>query len=103
MVNFRLAAVGSIAKPRLREIDPASGPASEARKGTRPVWFGRAGGFVATPVYDRSRLGADHRFEGPAIVEEMDSTTLVLPGYAVTVDRFANLLVTRVRHLLDTS
>ena len=93
MVNFRLAALGSIAKPRLKEIEPATGPASNARKGTRPVWFGTAGEFVATPVYDRSRLAAEHRFDGPAIVEEMDSTTLVLPGYAVTVDRFANLLI----------
>ena len=93
MVNFRLAALGSIAKPRLREIDPASGPASDAEKGTRPVWFGTAGDFVATPVYDRSRLAAEHRFEGPAIVEEMDSTTLVLPGYAVTVDRCGDLLI----------
>ena len=93
MVNFRLAALGTIAKPRLREIEPASGPASEARKGTRPVWFEPADGLVATPVYDRSRLAAGHRFEGPAIVEEIDSTTLVLPGYAVTVDRFGNLLI----------
>ena len=93
MVNFRLAALGSIAKPRLKEIEAATGPASEAGKGTRPIWFGTAGGFVTTPVYDRSRLAAEHRFEGPAIVEEMDSTTLVLPGYAVTVDRFANLLI----------
>ena len=94
MVNFRLAALGSIAKPRLREIEPASGPALDARKGTRPVWFGSADGFVATPVYDRSRLAAEHRFEGPAIVEEMDSTTLVLPDYRVVVDRFGNLLIT---------
>ena len=93
MVNFRLAALGSIAKPRLKEIEPASGPASEARKGTRPVGSGTAERFVTTPVCDRSRLAAEHRFEGPAIVEEMGSTTLVLPGYAATVVRFANLLV----------
>ena len=59
----------------------------------RQVYFDAAGGFVATPIYDRSRLGAGHRFDGPAIVEEMDSTTLVLPGYAVEVDRYANLLI----------
>ena len=93
MVNFRLAALGSISKPRLREIESATGPTSDAEKGARSVWFGTAGDFVATPVYDRSRLAADHRFEGPAIVEEMDSTTLVLPGYKVTVDRFGNLLI----------
>ena len=94
MVNFRLAALGSITKPRLREIEAASGPAGEATTEARPVWFGTAGDFVPTPVYDRRRLAAEHRFAGPAIVEEMDSTTLVLPGYAVTVDRYGNLLVT---------
>ena len=93
LVNFRLSALGSIRKPRLREIAPRSGPASEARKGLRQVCFDAAGGFVPTPVYDRSRLAAGHRFEGPAIVEEMDSTTLVLPEYTVEVDRYANLLI----------
>ena len=93
LVNFRLSALGSIRKPGLREIAPRSGPAGEARKGMRQVCFDAAGGFVPTPVYDRGRLGAGHRFDGPAVVEEMDSTTLVLPGYTVAVDRYANLLV----------
>ena len=60
---------------------------------SRQVHFDAAGGFVETPVYDRARLGAGHRFDGPAIVEEMDSTTLVLPGYGVEVDRYGNLLI----------
>ena len=59
--------------------------------------FDATGGFVEIPVYDRARIGAGHRFDGPAIVEEMDSTTLVLPGYAVEVDRYGNLLVSPVR------
>ena len=93
LVNFRLSALGSIRKPRMREIPAQSGPVGEARKGSRQVYFDASGGFVATPIYDRGLLGAGHRFDGPAIVEEMDSTTLVLPGYAVAVDRFGNLLV----------
>ena len=93
LVNFRLSALGSIRKPRLREIAARSGSVGEARKGVRQVYFDASGGFVETPVYDRGRLGAGHRFDGPAIVEEMDSTTLVLPGYAVEVDRYGNLLV----------
>ena len=93
LVNFRLSALGSIRKPRLREIAAQSGPVEEACKGTRQVYFDASAGFVETPVYDRSRLGAGHRFDGPAIVEEMDSTTLVLPGYTVEVDRYANLLI----------
>ena len=93
LVNFRLSALGSIRKPRMREVATHSGPASDARKGMRQVHFDAAGGFVETPVYDRARLGAGHRFDGPAIVEEMDSTTLVLPGYGVEVDRYGNLLI----------
>ena len=93
LVNFRLSALGSIRKPRLREVAPQSGPVSEARKGTRQVCFDAAGGFVPTPIYDRRRLAAGHRLDGPAVVEETDSTTLVLPGYTVAVDRYANLLI----------
>ena len=93
LVNFRLSALGNIRKPKLREVAGQSGPASGARKSTRQVYFDAAGGFVETPVYDRARLAAGHRFDGPAIVEEMDSTTLVLPNCTVEVDRFGNLLI----------
>ena len=93
LVNLRLSALGNIRKPKLREIASQSGPASDARKSVRQVHFDAAGGFVETPVYDRARLGAGHRFDGPAIVEEMDSTTLVLPDHTVEVDRYANLLI----------
>jgi len=92
-VNFRLSALGNIRKPKLREVAARSGPASQARKGMRQVHFDGSGGFVPTPIYDRARLAAGHRFGSPAIVEEMDSTTLVLPGYSVEVDRYANLLI----------
>lgn len=93
LVNFRLSALGSIRKPEPREIASSVGPASEARKGARPVYFGAAVEFLTTPVYDRGRLAAGHRFEGPAVIEEMDATTLVQPGFEVEVDRFANLLI----------
>jgi N-methylhydantoinase A len=96
LVNFRLTAVGSIRKPQLREIAPAKRPVSEAEKGSRSVFFGVAGKFLTTTVYDRARLAAGHRFEGPAIVEEMDSTTLVQPGFRVEVDRYGNMLVSAV-------
>ena len=44
-------------------------------------------------IYDRGRLGADDVVAGPAIVSEMDSTTVVLPGYSATVDTVGNLLI----------
>jgi len=93
LVNFRLTAVGQIAKPRLREISAARGDVRQAAKGTRPVYFGALRDFVTTIVYDRAKLGAGHSLCGPAIVEEIDSTTLVLPDFKAEVDRWGNLLI----------
>src|SRR5258708_859059 len=65
-----------------------------ARRETRSVWF-PATGFVGTPVYDRARLPADAALDGPAIVEQMDATTVVPPGWDLRVDDAGNLILTR--------
>jgi N-methylhydantoinase A len=57
------------------------------------VYFDETGDFVTTPVYRRERLQAGHRLEGPAIVEQMDSTTVLLPGQWAAVDAQGNLLI----------
>ena len=92
LVNFRLTALGAIQKPRFREISSSNG-APAAAVAERPVYFGSQGDFVPTAIYDRTQLKAGHRIEGPAIVEEIDSTTLVQPGFQLEVDRFGNLLI----------
>ncbi|MDG1655295.1 MAG: hydantoinase/oxoprolinase family protein [Luminiphilus sp.] len=51
------------------------------------------GQWHETSIFDRSRLGALDVIMGPAIVSEMDSTTVVLPGYSATVDAVGNLLI----------
>ena len=48
---------------------------------------------MTTPVYRRERLLAGHRLEGPAIVEQMDSTTVILPGQHGTIDAHANIII----------
>ena len=93
-VNLRLTATGKIAKPRLREWRQ-DGDAAAARKPDRPVYFAESGGFVDCPIYDRYRLGAGAEVAGPAVVEEMDATTVVHPAYAARVDGFGNLVLTR--------
>jgi N-methylhydantoinase A len=55
------------------------------------VWF--TGGWHDTPVYVRERLPLDARFVGPAIVEQLDCTTVVEPGNRVEVDAIGNLIV----------
>jgi N-methylhydantoinase A len=55
--------------------------------------FYHEGEWHDAAIYDRGRLGAGHVVPGPAIVSEMDSTTVVLPGYEATVDKVGNLLI----------
>ena len=93
LVTFRTLATGLVRKAEFKP-EPDAGPdASAAIAGTREVWLPEAGGFVPCPVYDRDRLRAGNRFGGPAIVEQMDATTLVLPGMVATVEPFMNLVL----------
>ena len=51
------------------------------------------GGWHDTVIYDRNKLHEDLLVPGPAIVTEMDSTTVILPGYEATVDKLDNLVI----------
>lgn len=55
-------------------------------KGTRPVHLWRA--HEAVPVFDRAALGAGQRFDGPAIIEERETTIVIPPDWQAEVDRF---------------
>jgi N-methylhydantoinase A len=71
---------------------PARGTLADARDGARRAWF--EGAWHETPIYRRERLAIGVRFDGPAIVEQLDSTTVVEPGDRVEVDRMGNLIIT---------
>ncbi len=93
LVTYRVEAVGLVPKAAFRP-EPDAGPdASHAIIGSREVWFPEAGGFVACPIYDRDKLKSGNRFAGPAIVEQMDSTTVLLPGMTATVEPYLNLIL----------
>jgi N-methylhydantoinase A len=94
IVNVRLTALGEPDPLTLPALAPAARPEPvEARTGERPVYFDETGDFAVTPIYRRERLRAGHRLAGPAIVEQMDSTTVILPGQHADVDPHANLLI----------
>jgi N-methylhydantoinase A len=94
-VNFRTRIIGNVAKLERGRSLPAEGGPARAIKKIRPVYFRSASGFVDTPVYERSRLAAHDNFAGPAIVEEPDSTTVVPPGYDVTVGDYLQLVIAK--------
>jgi N-methylhydantoinase A len=95
IVNLRSTAIGEIRKAGLKNLETVGGDLNTALKRNRPVYFSPQSGYVETPVFDRVKLPAGSTFAGPAIVEEKDSTTVVLPGWQVEVDPYGNLLINR--------
>ena len=71
--------------------EPAA--AAERIKGRRSIYFPECGGYAATPVYDRYGLQAGDRFDGPAVVEERESTLVVGPGARFAVTGGGNIVV----------
>ncbi|TAN31680.1 hydantoinase/oxoprolinase family protein [bacterium] len=87
-VNWKLTGIGLIDRPRLGfEL---TRPARAAGGSGRPS--GERGGFA---VYRREALPAGFRADGPAIIDEYGSTTVVDPGFSLEVDRLGNLVLTR--------
>ena len=89
-VNLRLTAIGEAERipPPAVSGDGSKHPTATAQ---RPVWFD--GTEHDTPVYDRATLAPGQQFKGPAIVDQLDATTVVHPGDTVTVDAALNLII----------
>jgi N-methylhydantoinase A len=94
VVNFCISGFGLIERPDIPKL-PAGGGATPARKATRPVYFD--GAFRDTPVYDRAALRPGVRIDGPAVVEEFGSTTVVFSGQFLEVDPHGILIVRRTQ------
>jgi N-methylhydantoinase A len=88
VVSLRASVSGLMKKPPLERIARGRAPSPRAR---RRVYFGEAEQALQTPVYLRDALRAGNRIEGPALVEEDASTTVLLPGDRLRVDDFGNL------------
>jgi N-methylhydantoinase A len=95
LVNLRAVVQGKRTTVTAEEITGGGGDPAHARTGTNPIWV--EGAEVDATIYARPRLRADDRVTGPAIVTEMDSTTLILPGHVGEIDRFGNILIRSAR------
>ena len=92
IVTLRVGAAGLVKKAELPKSTSAR-TGVPTRKGTRSVWLPEAGGEVECPIYDRDALHFGHAVKGPAIVEQMDTTTLILPDMTAQVDAYRNLVL----------
>ena len=94
-VNWRVVASGPVPDLALSEMGRTTETTSGDRlKGRRPIYLPEERGFVEAPVYDRYRLPVGAEIEGPAVVEERESTFILGPGGQARVDPFRNLIVT---------
>lgn len=93
VTTLRLQATGRVPKAALTPAPALAGTVADARIGTRTVSLWPEAGDLATPVYDRDRLGPGHVLHGPAIIEQMDATTLLLPGQRAAIDPYLNIVI----------
>ena len=91
LVNIRVIALGKAANVSAERIERGGADPSAARLRDQPVWMDGAERMAT--LYDRGKLKAGNRIAGPAVVIEMDATTLVLNGHIAEVDDFANIMI----------
>ena len=93
VVNLELVATGWPQKERPLFFKPVSQQKGNPEVNWRQVYWGSDQGWQKTAIYRREELGVGFVINGPAIVEEYASTTLVLPGSTLTPDKLGNLIM----------
>lgn len=92
-VTFRIQAVAAVPRADLRRSSFAGRSVESAIVAKRDVYLPEEGGYTPCPVYNRSLLDVGHRIVGPAIIEQMDTTTLLLSSDVCVVDDLRNLVI----------
>jgi len=95
VLNLRVTALGRVDRPVLKRLVVGDGDPAQAFKGTRSVVFAQP---VDCPIYERSLLDGGDRIQGPAIIEQMDTTTVLPADATLTVDAGGSFII----ELLET-
>jgi N-methylhydantoinase A len=91
LVNLHTAVVGERKPFPIDAIQPVGAPKLKASVEKRPVWF--KGAWIETPIYQREQLARGHQFSGPAIIEQLDATTVIEPEDRARVDTCGNIII----------
>jgi N-methylhydantoinase A len=93
LVSLRLVSLGLVPQAKLFPGKTTGRSVESARTGQREVFFGKEHGTLATSVYHRDPLEPGHQISGPAIIEQLDTTTVIQPEQEATVDEYRNLII----------
>jgi N-methylhydantoinase A len=91
IVTVRVDAMGKLPGVKAEKL-PDRGPASGAIIGRQTISF--ASGNAEVPIYDRDLLGAGATFDGPAVIKQLDATSVILPGQHALVHEYGSIMVT---------
>jgi N-methylhydantoinase A len=90
MVTFRVEAIGRLQRPKLRSPEPPTSK-TDAKVGLQRVWS--KGQYENASVFDRRRLSTNQEIQGPAIIQQPDTTTVLLRGQTARVHESGSLLI----------
>jgi N-methylhydantoinase A len=91
--SLRLISLGLVQQAKLSPGKVTGGKVEAAKIGERKVFFGTEHGVVNTQIYRRDLLEPGHQLIGPAIVEQLDTTTVIHPEQKASVDNYRNIII----------
>jgi len=93
LVSLRLISLGLVPQAKLSPGKVTGRKVEEAKTGERKVFFGKEHGTLTTQIYARDLLELGHKLNGPAIVEQLDTTTVIHPEQEAAVDEYRNIII----------
>jgi N-methylhydantoinase A len=93
LVSLRLISLGLVPQAKLSPGKITGRKLEAAKTGERKVFFGKEHGILTTQIFTRELLEPRHRISGPAIVEQLDTTTVIHPEQQATVDDYRNIII----------
>ena len=96
IVTLRVTAWGQLDSPGGAPLPRGWNNPKAALTGRRQVYFDNAVGFVYCDIYDRAKLASGSTLAGPAILESVDSTVVIYPGWEARIDGYGNCIMQRV-------
>jgi N-methylhydantoinase A len=93
LVSLRLISLGLVPQAKLSPGQITGRKVEAAKTGQRKVFFGKEHGSLTTQIYNRDLFEPGHKIIGPAIVEQLDTTTVIHPEQEATVDSYRNIII----------
>ncbi len=93
LVSLRLVSTGLVPQAKLSPVKSTGKKLEAAKSGERKIFFGKEHGMLNCRIYARNLLEPGHKIVGPAVIEQMDTTTVIHPEQEAIVDSYRNMIV----------